>query len=518
MSYDVEGQILMLPNDALKPQPTHTDTQQVTRQAAFGKISRRMLVETYAPAAALINRDYQVLYSLGPVGQYLNQPAGQPVHDLMASAPLHLRPKLRAAIQSVFRDNLPASVSGGSMLRDGATLPYGIDMLPVADKVEPLLLVCFLAGPAQPPAPANGGGNAGTGSGTLLEQQLQAVKAALEGALQDFEISNDEHRAINEEATVMNEEAQVTIEELLSWKSGLETLTKETNELNGQLRGALEVHQSNANILRNILNSIGVAILQLDRDLHIKFFTPEIEPFFRLINTDVGRPLVDFNYLASDDQLEDDCLDVLRTPQPIGREIEVSDGRQFLRHIMPYRHENGEVDGVIITFSELTETKTISAERALHLQSPNTRLHTLQMPPENPGQSVPGEAGEKLQQMIDQTAGTLAVMLNSLREIKQLDAVGQPISDESPAKTYEQRGDASKRIENLTPRERQIMQMVVAGHPSKTIAMELGISQRTVENHRAAIMRKTESRSLPALARVAFASGLNDISEAPAQH
>jgi two-component system CheB/CheR fusion protein len=66
--------------------------------------------------------------------------------------------------------------------------------------------------------------------------------------------------------------------------------------------------------------------------------------------------------------------------------------------------------------------------------------------------------------------------------------------------------DAAKHIEGLTERQKQVMDMVLAGHPSKNIAADLGISQRTVENHRAAVMRRTGSRSLPALARLAVAA------------
>ncbi len=69
------------------------------------------------------------------------------------------------------------------------------------------------------------------------------------------------------------------------------------------------------------------------------------------------------------------------------------------------------------------------------------------------------------------------------------------------------RENAANHIAGLTPRQRQIMELVLAGHPSKNIAADLGISQRTVENHRASIMKKTGSKSLPALARLALAAG-----------
>ena len=87
-------------------------------------------------------------------------------------------------------------------------------------------------------------------------------------------------------------------------------------------------------------------------------------------------------------------------------------------------------------------------------------------------------------------------------------------------RALEQGRDSSKRlawhqaacdnIADLTPRERQIMEMVLAGDPSKNIAADLGISQRTVENHRASIMKKTGARSLPALARLAIAAAAQD--------
>lgn len=73
------------------------------------------------------------------------------------------------------------------------------------------------------------------------------------------------------------------------------------------------------------------------------------------------------------------------------------------------------------------------------------------------------------------------------------------------------RQEAIDYIATLTARQRQIMEMVLAGHPSKNIAVDLGISQRTVENHRASIMTRTHSRSIPALARLALAANLQNV-------
>jgi two-component system CheB/CheR fusion protein len=81
------------------------------------------------------------------------------------------------------------------------------------------------------------------------------------------------------------------------------------------------------------------------------------------------------------------------------------------------------------------------------------------------------------------------------------------------SKLFAWRETAAIHVAGLTPRERQIMELVLAGHPSKNIAADLGIGQRTVESHRSAIMKKTGSTSLPALARLALAAAwkLGDI-------
>ena len=81
------------------------------------------------------------------------------------------------------------------------------------------------------------------------------------------------------------------------------------------------------------------------------------------------------------------------------------------------------------------------------------------------------------------------------------------------SKLFAWRETAANHVAGLTPRQRQIMDLVLAGHPSKNIAADLGISQRTVENHRASIMKKTGSKSLPALARLALAAAWNGADE-----
>ena len=92
-----------------------------------------------------------------------------------------------------------------------------------------------------------------------------------------------------------------------------------------------------------------------------------------------------------------------------------------------------------------------------------------------------------------------------LREALAREAALLRENDELIRKMYSWREEAANHVAGLTARERRILELVLAGHSSKCIAWELGISQRTVENHRAAIMRKTSVKSVPALVQLALA-------------
>ncbi len=85
---------------------------------------------------------------------------------------------------------------------------------------------------------------------------------------------------------------------------------------------------------------------------------------------------------------------------------------------------------------------------------------------------------------------------------------------QQPPALTERRRKAAERLATLTPRQREVLDRVLAGHPSKNIAVDLGISRRTVENHRAAVMERTGVASLPDLARLAFSAGWRGMDDA----
>jgi two-component system CheB/CheR fusion protein len=102
-------------------------------------------------------------------------------------------------------------------------------------------------------------------------------------------------------------------------------------------------------------------------------------------------------------------------------------------------------------------------------------------------------------------AGAVDFIEKPIGHVELLASIGRALDQSGDViKLSESRDTAISRVGSLTARQRQIMDLVLAGHPSKNIAADLGISQRTVDNHRAAIMKKTGSKSLPALVRLAI--------------
>ena len=329
----------------------------------LGDLFKRLLLESYAPASVLINRKHEGLYYFGPTDRYLHIPAGEASRDVIAMAREELRGRLRAAIQRAGRDRASVRVADAQMTRDGETIPVRIEIRRVESDGEDLLLVSFKDGPK-----AKKGSKQATASPdgsriAELERELEATRIELEMAARELATSREEFKAINEEAMSVNEEYQSTNEELETSKEELQSLNEELTALNSQLHETVQRLRGTSNDLQNILNSSDMATLFLDGNLNIRFFTPLAKSFFSIIESDIGRPLADLARLTDDADLLADARAVLGGSVPLSREIESGKRAWYMRRILPYRTQDNRVEGVVITFSDISETK--AAESAI---------------------------------------------------------------------------------------------------------------------------------------------------------
>ena len=424
------------------------------RQSALAELCRRLVIEAYAPAAVLINRKHECLYFLGPTDRYLSVAPGHPTQDLLSMAREGLRTKLRSAIQRACQGNAPVVIAGGQISRNGNVLSFSIAVQPVMNEGEELLLICFVDEPkhgrrrGHPTTPAD------VAQVAALQQELEATRTELQSAIRDLEISSDEQRAINEEALSVNEEFQSTNEELLTSKEELQSLNEELTALNSQLQETLERQRTTSNDLQNVLYSTDVATLFLDTNLNIRFFTPATKSLFSVIPSDIGRPLADLHSLAADSALLTDARAVLQTLAPIEREIEAQSGAWYIRRILPYRTQDNGVEGVVITFADITERRhaadaleaaerqarlaNVAKSRFLAAASHDLRqpLQTLALLQGLLAKTVEGDRAQKLVTRLDETLGAISGMLNTLLDINQIEAgtvraekVSFPIND-----------------------------------------------------------------------------------------
>jgi two-component system, chemotaxis family, CheB/CheR fusion protein len=411
-----------------------------SRHAALAELCRSMVLDTHAPAAVLVNRKLECLYSVGPTDHYLRVAPGGATHDLAAMARKDIRTKLRSAIQQANQANDRVVVTGGRTSHDGQAISFNIDVQPVTSEGEALLLICFVNEVKIDPAKDRAAVREGSTEVVTLEDELDATRAELQGAIRALELSNDEQRAINEEALSIQEEFQSTNEELLTSKEELQSLNEELTALNSQLQETLEKQRTTANDLQNVLYSTDVATIFLDAKLNIRFFTPATRSLFSVIPGDVGRPLADLNSLAADNALLTDARTVLETSTPIEREIESRSGSWYARRILPYRTQGDQVEGVVITFSDVTqrthaadalgvarrqaEQANLAKSRFLAAASHDLRqpLQTLVLLQGSLTKIIEGDAARKLLTRLDQALNAMSGMLNALLDINQIEA------------------------------------------------------------------------------------------------
>jgi two-component system CheB/CheR fusion protein len=413
---------------------------QPARQTVLAELSRRMVMETYAPAAVLINAKSECLHLLGPTDRYLRVPPGAPTHDLIALSPQGLRGKMRSAIQQARRDGARQTVGGCSVAGAGGTVHLSLDVQPVTSEGEDLLLISFVEQPS--PERRRGATQIGADASRVaeLEAELDASRTELQAAVRSLELSSEEQKAINEEALSINEEFQSTNEELLTSKEELQSLNEELTALNSQLQESLEKHKTSSNDLQNIIYSTDLAMLFLDVDLNIRFFTPTTRSLFNVIPSDIGRPLADLSSLAPDLALADDALAVLDSRAPVERDIETTTGLCFTRRILPYRTLDNGVEGVIITFTDVTDARqaaqALQAARAKAEQADAAKSrflavasHDLRQPLQSLAliqgllsRTALDDRAKGLVARLEQTVGLMTGMLNTLLDINQIEA------------------------------------------------------------------------------------------------
>lgn len=188
-----------------------------------------------------------------------------------------------------------------------------------------------------------------------LEYELKATRDDLQSSIEDMNSSNEELKASNEEIMSMNEELQSANEELETSKEELQSLNEELSTVNNQLQDKLEELDKSHNDMANLLNSSDIATLFLDTQLNIRQFTPSTGKLLGLLKTDIGRPISTFATDFTGASLLTDARQVLDKLSQEENILPTSDGRHFLRRTLPYRTSDNRIEGLVISFIDMTQ-------------------------------------------------------------------------------------------------------------------------------------------------------------------
>ena len=339
----------------------------VPRSLQLANRAQQLILDRFAPAAVLVNSRNEIIYFCGPVENYLLRPRGSPTQDLLAQARDGLRSGLRSALREAAARDATVSVRDARVKRDGGFATALLTVTPAGADGDGarLLLVVFQD---QPKAAAEA--QAGSSDSDLvhqLEDELRTTKDELQGSIEHMEASNEELKVSNEEVVSVNEELQSINEELESSKEELQSLNEELSTVNQQLQSKVaELETANAD-LKNLLASSEIATICVDRDFHIRWFTPAMKQVFNVIDSDIGRPIKDFAAALSGGALLEHAAAVLEKLIPLQRELQLDDGRWYLRRVVPYRGDNERIDGVVVTFTDISEAR-LAAETEVKTQ------------------------------------------------------------------------------------------------------------------------------------------------------
>ncbi|HME70852.1 MAG TPA: PAS domain-containing protein, partial [Myxococcota bacterium] len=190
-----------------------------------------------------------------------------------------------------------------------------------------------------------------------LAAELQHTREDLQSSIDELQSSNEELASANEEVQSVNEELQSSNEELQTSKEETQSLNEELHTVNAELTEKLQAFERANDDLLNLMNSIDIATIFLDDHLRVKRFTPQARSVARLIEADVGRPLADLATLLEYPDLLSDAASVLKTLNPSEKQAPAPDGSWYAVRIRPYRTARNAVEGLVVTFIDITQTK-----------------------------------------------------------------------------------------------------------------------------------------------------------------
>ncbi len=321
--------------------------------------ARQVALDVWAPPSIVVAEDGRILFMHGELGRFLRFPQGEdPRLDLKALLRSELASRTRAALYRCRRDAVTVTAVTST---DGTPEPHvKITASPASSLGDGAVLLSF-----QHIEEARGerSEDVNPSNDSIVEQmkkELFATQEDLRNTVEELETSNEELRSSNEESMSMNEELQSANEELEATTEELRSLNEALTTVNAQLREKVEQLEKTHDDVNNFFSSTKIATIFLDDHMCLKRFTPAAQELLSLTHGDIGRHIANFSRHLLQGDLEQEARKTLEDFSSTTTD-QIADGqRWFSRRVLPYRTEGRHVEGVVITWTDVTETRQIN--------------------------------------------------------------------------------------------------------------------------------------------------------------
>jgi two-component system, chemotaxis family, CheB/CheR fusion protein len=338
--------------------------QAASLQPDLRRETDRLLMAKYCPPAIVVDSGMKIVQFRGNVAPFLDPEPGEASLDLFRMVRATVEMPLRLLLANAKKGEQPVRKEGIPVPGTGLANFVNIEVVPISGPTAREGWFILLFEDSRVPLPevsSLGSKRAGKKAKNVrvsqLEQELAATKDHLQTLIEEQESVNEELRSANEEIQSSNEELQSTNEELETAKEELQSTNEELITLNEELRsGNAELSELN-NDLTNLLRSVNIPIVMVDRNLRIRRFTPVAQRALKLITADIGRAITDLRGDVEIPKLEELVNEVMETLT--SKEIEVQDRNQhwYRLQIRPYETTDNKITGAVMILFDINASK-----------------------------------------------------------------------------------------------------------------------------------------------------------------
>ncbi len=354
-----------VPKASSRQQSVKIAKKKPATQSHIQNLIERTILEKYSYPCAVLNKNYEILYLYGQTDQYLALPRGKASLNILNVAKESLRYKLLTTLKEALDQGKSSYMEDLQISHKNEFLAFDLIVHPLTFTAEShdVLLVVFKE--KTPNLTIEKAKEAfsedldGDKSYMMMEQELNTIRESLQTTIEQLENSNEELQSKNEELQSTNEELQSSIEELETSKEEAQSTNEEMISVNSELKQKIADLAEAKSDINNLLASTEIATIFLDNELLIKRFTPAMENIFNLIPSDIGRPISDITSNINYQNIYEDAKHVLETLSKEEKEIQTASGAWYAVRLIPYRTTENTIDGVVITFIEITDNKQL---------------------------------------------------------------------------------------------------------------------------------------------------------------